>query len=204
MKFKRIFFSLLTVLALTITSSQFASASTSIEKPADPSDVLDYENLQIHETDGSVVTFDNLGDMEKYVNYLEETKNTEKSGDSKSIIQPQVFGETVVGTQYKNYQFMGYSKYTKDWQKNSQYTVTKSKSQTYSKKVNTKWGDVSFSYSQSEGVTRTIPANAKKWSRLAGYADIKIQRVKITQPSFGTIYTTKTKKLAHYTAVKYK
>jgi hypothetical protein len=117
MKFKRIFLSLLTVLVLTITSSQFASASTSIEKPADLSDVVDYENLQILETDGSVSTFDNLEDMEKYVSYLEETKNTAKPGGSKSIIQPQVFGETVVGTQYKDYQFMGYSKYTKYWQK---------------------------------------------------------------------------------------
>lgn len=203
MKLKRILFSLLTALLFTITSSQLISASTISEKPINQpinlSNQVDYDNLQIQETDGSIISFDNLSDMKKYVKAFEQTKKS-----NESIIQPLVFGQTVVGTQYRYFQFMGYSKYTKDWQKNSQYTITKGQSQTFSNKITTNWGDVTISYSHSEGVTRTIPADAKRWSRLAGYADLKIQRIKTTQPSFGTIYTTKTTKLNLYTDVKYK
>ncbi|QTD40522.1 hypothetical protein [Sporosarcina sp. Te-1] len=137
--------------------------------------------------------------MEKYVKAFEQPEES-----NESIIQPLVFGETLIGTEYKYFEFMGYSKYTKDWQKNSHYTTTKGESQTFSNKVTTTWGDVSVSYSHSEGVTRTIPADASRWSRLAGYADLKIERFKITQPSFGTIYTTKVTKLNLYTDVKYK
>lgn len=199
MKLKKILFSLLTVLLFTITSNQLASASTITGEPIDLSNLIDYDNLQIQETDGSIISFDSLSDMEKYVNAFEQPQK-----DNESIIQPLAFGETIVGTEYKYFQFMGYSKFTTDWQKNSSYTVSQGESQTYSNKVTTQWGDVSVSYSHSEGVSRTIPADANKWSRLAGYADLKIERIKTTQPSFGTLYTTKTTKLNLYTDVKYK
>ncbi len=199
MKLKKILFSLLAVLLFSVISSQLVSASTITENPINLSERLDYDNLEIHETDGTILIFDNLSDMENYVKAFEQPAKYKDSD-----MQPLVFGESLIGTENKKFVFLGYSKFTPDWQKNSQYTTSKGESQTYSNKVTTKWGDVSVSHNHTEGVTRTIPANSKKWSRLAGYADLKIERYKITQPSFGTIYTTKTKKLNVYTAVKYK
>ncbi|HIZ53811.1 MAG TPA: hypothetical protein IAA20_07715 [Candidatus Enterococcus avicola] len=196
MKIKVLLFSLVSILFLTISSGQVASASVVTDSPIDLSTTIDYDNLQITETDGSTLNFDNIDDMKIYVANF---KKPQKDG-----VEPYVYGKTIVGTQYKNYQFMGYSKYTKEWAKPSAYTTQSSDSQTFSHKISTKWGDTTASYSQSKGVSRTIPANKKKWSRLAGYADLKIVRHKITQPSFGTIYTTKVTKLNSYIAVKYK
>lgn len=196
MKLKVLLFSLVSFLFLTVSSGQTATASIGIDNPTDLSTTIDYENLQIVETDGSTLNFDNVDDMKIYVAAF---KKPQKNG-----VEPYVFGETIVGTQYKNYQFMGYSKYTKEWAKPSSYTTLSSDSQTFSQKITTNWGDVTASYSQSKGVNRTIPADPKRWSRLAGYADLKIVRTKITQPSFGTIYTTKATKVNSYIAVKYK
>ena len=210
MKFKKLLFFILTALFSTLMFSQSALASTfdenstPIEQQSLPvltgfDPVIDYETLSIQESIDSITFFDNIDDMSMYVSSI-----TQSNSDVIGTEPMSAVGKTLIGTEYKNYQFMGYSKYTKDWQKNSQYTTTKGESQTYSTKVTTKWGDVTASFNFSEGVTRTIPADATRWSRLAGYADLKIQRFKSSGHNFGTIYTTKVTKLNLYTAVKYK
>ncbi len=99
---------MLTAVLFTIAFSQSVSASSINHSDQ----MVDYENLVIQEIDGSILSFDNLRDMEIYVNPLKQIDN---SGES--IIRPNAYPETVVGTDYKYYQFMGYSMYTKDWQK---------------------------------------------------------------------------------------
>lgn len=197
MKLKVLLFSLVSFLFLTVSSGQIASASVETESPTELSTTIDYDNLQITETDGSTLNFDNIDDMKIYLDTFTFKK------PEKDSVEPYVFGETIVGTEYKNYQFMGYSKFTTEWAKPSSYTTVSSQSESFSQKVSTTWGDITASYSESKGVNRTIPADPKRWSRLAGYADLKIVRTKITQPSFGTIYTTKATKVNSYIAVKY-
>lgn len=165
----------------------------------DLSTTIDYDNLLITEPNGTTLNFDNIDDMKIYIDTFKKPQNDR--GDS---IQPYVYGETIIGTEYKYFEFMGYSKYTTDWGQPNAYTTLSSESQTFSHKIATKWGDITASYNQSQGVNRTIPADPKRWSRLAGYADLKIVRTKVTQPSFGTLYFTKATKLDSYIAVKYK
>lgn len=206
MKFKKVLFFTLIALFSTVIFSQSTLASTTDEnsllftKPTVFEYIVDYENLFMQEFDGSITYFDSIEDMEAYLNPSYGFNSSDNLG-----LQPMsAVGKTLIGTEYKNFQFMGYSKFTKDWQKNSQYTTSKGESQTFSKKITTKWGDVSASFSYTEGVTRTIPADATRWSRLAGYADLKIERFKSSGHNFGTIYTTKVTKRAVYTDVRYK
>ena len=210
MKFKKLLFFILTALFSTLMFSQSALASTfdenstPIEQQSLPvltgfDPVIDYETLSIQESIDSITFFDNIDDMSMYVSII-KTSNSDVIGTEPM----SAVGKTLIGTQYKDFYFMGYSKYTPDWQRNKEYTVSKGDGQTYSTKVNTKWGDVSASFTLSEGVSRTISADNTRWSRLAGYADLKIQRFKSSGHNFGTIYTTKVTKLNLYTDVKYK
>ncbi|MBC9722030.1 MAG: hypothetical protein H9W82_12215 [Lactobacillus sp.] len=183
----------------TLEISPMEETVKTLDTAIDLSTTIDYDNLQITEPDGSTLNFDNIDDMKTYVETFMKPQK-----DKEDNVQPYVYGETIIGTEYKYYVFMGYSKYTKDWGKPNAYTTLSGESQTFSHKVATKWGDVTASYSRSEGVNRTIPADPSRWSRLAGYADLKIVRTKVTQPSFGTLYFTKATKLNSYIAVKYK
>lgn len=203
-KLKVLLFFLGSFLFLTISSNQVASAESLegqsiikldnvINLNGEP--VIDYENLQITETNGSIILFDNLDDMNTYLTALENPQ--------KDKVGTYVFGETIVETKYKYFEFMGYSKHTKEWCKCTDYTVLSSQSETFSHKVSTDWGDVTASFTHSSGVNRKIEADKSRWSKLAGYADLKIERVKITQPSFGTLYTTRVKTTNSYIAVRY-
>ena len=207
-KLKFLLFVLGSFLFLTISFNQAASASSLTDSLDEESiikldsviylegqPVIDYENLQITETNGSIILFDNLDDMETYLKAL-ETPQKDKMGT-------YAFGQTIVDTKYKYFEFMGYSKYTPQWCKCSAYSVSSSDTETFSHKVSTDWGDVTASFSYSNGVSRTISANQTRWSKLAGFADLKIERIKTTQPSFGTLYSTRVTTLNSYIAVKY-
>lgn len=198
--------SLAILLSLVVTNSQSISAEKEsnndlntlepiiIEKPNSP--IIDLENLEILETDGSLTIFDNAEDMENYLNYMESIDDT--------YTTMAKVGETVVGTQYKKMQFISYSKYTPDWTKASSYTLKKGNTYSFSSKIKSKWGNVSVSFSRKHGVNTNIPANSKKFSKLAGYADLKIQRIKVTLPTVPTFYKTKVTKTNTYIKVKYK
>ncbi|MEK4254740.1 hypothetical protein [Ureibacillus sp. FSL K6-2830] len=156
---------------------------------------VDYENLQVTNDDGSIILFDNLEDMEIYLTTSKELQ---------SGIGINWYGETVVGTEYKWFHFMGYSKHTPSWRKASEHHVNSGETETFSATVKTEWGDVTASYTRTTGVTSVIPADPSRYSRLGGFADLKIERIKTTQPSFGTRYSTKVKVLDTYIDVVYK
>lgn len=190
------------ILTFTISPVSNASASSHTDKaikitPEDNSLVLqdeyDFENLQIMETDGSILTFESTEDMSSYI-------SSHLNGSTTMAL-----GETLVGTQIKKMQFISYSNSTKEWTKASKYTLSKSSKIGITGKVPTKWGDISVSFTRKYDVATTIPADSKKFSKLAGYSDLKIQRYKVSRPNMHNSYhVTKTTKTQNYIKVKYK
>lgn len=81
--------------------------------------------------------------------------------------------ETVVSKQTRYWVFCGYAVPT--WQKASSYTSNK----TYSASTGYTFMGVSTTIGVSKTATATIPANPKKFNRLACYADITFKKVKI-------------------------
>lgn len=177
------------LLSLIVTNGSNVSAST-----IDPLEV-DFDNLIITEEDGSYSIFDNSEDMEDYINTVNSINPMSRLG----------LGESLVGTQNKKMQFLSYSKYTPDWALASSYTLKKGNTYSFSSKIKSKWGNVKVSFSRKHGVNTKIPANAKKYSKLAGYADLKIQRIKVTKPNLhNSYYKTKVTKTNTYIKPKYK
>lgn len=155
---------------------------------------IDYNNFQVYNSDGSITVYDNLQDMQRDLNF------------NNRFLTAKAFapGEKLVSTQKKDKVFLGYSKYTKTWTKASSYTLLKS--ETFSTGFTTKWDSkVNISYSISSGINTTIPANKKKFSKVAGYADITVKRYKVTQPNLSSsFYKNKVTYRDRYTKVKYK
>lgn len=185
--------------AFVILSFNNYEASAAEDSSNDDASSIDYDNnLQITESDGSIIFFDNQEDMEAHLDYM-------KSIDENPGIAPLAIGETLVGTQYKKMQFLGYSKFTPSWTYANSYQLVNNQSETFSSKVNTDWGDVGISFSKSYGVNTTIPANSKKLSRLGGYADIKVERYRVSLPNVSSsYYKNVAKTTATYVIVKYK
>lgn len=196
MKFKVLSIILGSFLFLALGFNQEEVSANGLTESLNEGIVIDYDNLQITELDGSIILFDNKEDMEIHLNNSEEVQ--------KDTIGIYALGETVVGTQYKSYQFLGYSKFTPSWTKASRYTLTNNQTESFSSKVTTDWGDVSVSFSKSYGVNTSIPADSSRFSKLAGYADLKIERIKVSQPNLSSsYYKTKVTKTNTYVAVRY-
>lgn len=110
--------------------------------------------------------------------------------------------EKVVKSERKNRVFCGYA--TNTWMKASSYQAGK----TYSASTGYNFNGVSTTISLSKTVSATIPANPKKYSRLAGYADITFKKVQIDHYQGGKKYKTtyRVDKIYHnkYLDVKYK
>lgn len=68
--------------------------------------------------------------MEAHLDYM-------KSIDENPGIAPLAIGETLVGTQNKKMQFLGYSKFTPSWTYANSYQLVNNQSETFSSKVNT-------------------------------------------------------------------
>ncbi len=180
------------LLSLIITNGPNVSANT-LDTPN--VDNVDFENLMIIEEDGSYSFFDNIEDMEDYVNYTHSINPMSRLG----------LGESLVGTEYKNMQFLAYSKYTPDWSPASHYTLKKGNNYSFSANVKSKWGNVKVSFSRKHGVDTWIPADSKRLSKLAGYADLKIQRIKVSRPNLhNSYYKTNITKTATYIKPRYK
>lgn len=158
-------------------------------------DFIDFSNLQIAEPDGTVLTFDSEEDMSSYLS----AKNSNKFNQMETL----AVGETLVGTETKKMQFVSY--HTSSWGQLPGYTVDNGSTLGISGKIPSKWGDVGVSFTKTYNVSVTYPADKKRWSKLAGYADVKIERYKVFKPNMPTsYYVNKTKVLEKYIKVKYK
>lgn len=165
---------------------------------------IDFNKLAIVEKDGSESFFETKEDMQLYITYS-NLPNTEQNVGLRLISAAGAIGETVVGTEYKKMKFLSYSKYTPSWAKASSYTLSQGRSDTFSSNFDTKFGAVSASFTKNYGTTTTIPANKKKYSRIAGYADLKIQKIKVSLPNVSsTFYKNKVTKQEKYVKPKYK
>lgn len=109
-----------------------------------------------------------------------------------------------MSSQRKNWVFCGYAVPT--WQKASSY----SSSRTYNASVGYNFQGVSTTIGFSKTANATIPANPKRWSKLACYADITFKKVKVSYYYPGHTKPAKTyyriDKVYHnkYLSVKYK
>lgn len=178
------------------TTNVEAKNNNSLTVSATPK--IDYNNFQVYNSDGSITIYDNLQDMQKDLAF------GKSSLPNKSSILSARTWEKLVSTQKKNKVFLGYSKFTKTWTKASSYTLLKS--ETFSTGFTTKWDSkVNLSYSTSSGINTTIKANKKKFSKIAGYADITIKRYKVVHPKMSSsFYKNEVTYRDRYTQVKYK
>lgn len=168
-------------LALFVFNSHDASANESNLEPVN-SAIVDFENLYIKNEDGTITAFDNAEDMQVHLDYINSDEDTPDFTTFSKL------GHKLVGTQYKYKEFSGYSKFTPSWAKASLYTIGNSKSESFSATSSSDWGNVNFSFSKSYGVNTTIPADPTRYSRLAGYADLKLERYYVNLPNLPTTY----------------
>lgn len=182
---KKVFFKVSLLLSFTLVlfifSSQDASAN-GFNLELVSSSKVDFENLYIKKSDGSITAFDNIKDMQLHLNYINS------NGYAPEFITLARLGHRLIGTQYKYRVFSGYSKFTPFWTKASLYTLTNNQSESFSSTTNTDWGSINFSFSKSYGVSTNIPADSTRYSRLAGYADLKIERYYVSLPNLHNGY----------------
>lgn len=100
---------------------------------------------------------------------------------------------TPVKTTYQNQVFMGYHPDTPSWSKATSYSLTSSRSVTFSQGLSSDGLSVSASATLSSGVTTNISANSRRYSRLGFYVDFKLVKSKVT------VYNRETRKTStHY------
>ena len=125
---------------------------------------------------------------------------------SESNIIPTSIGyrkvRTVVKTSYRDRVFCGYV--TGVWAKASSYHLSKS----YSVSTGYSYEGLSLTLGFAKSVAMTIPANSKRYSRLAGYADVKLMKVRYDEYSgafhYNTYYRAEVEYRDKYFDVKYK
>lgn len=162
---------------------------------------VDYQKLQVQESEDTFVFFDSLRDMELYLVHNIPTPTS----SSNSFATMAAIGETLVGTEYKNYQWMGYSRFTPSWTKASSYVLNSNETETFTGTVSSKFGSVEAKFVRSYGVSTNIPANSSRYSRLAGWADLTIKRYRVSLPNLSTsYYKNKVTVRNNYVDVKYK
>lgn len=182
-----------------------------------------FDNLSVTDVDGSVTYYNTLEDMKLDLTYRSADRLTLKpikTNDSvlKDGAQEDVtgsieedysatksIGETYLGSETKKMKFLGNSKYTPDWAPASGYNLTYGMSDTFSSTFNTGFGDVSASFTRTYGIETSLPADKKRYSKVAGYADLKIQTWRVSRPNVSiSYYRQKVTKLNTYVKVRYK
>lgn len=118
---KKVFFKVSLLLSFTLVlfifSSQDVSANAfNLELVS--SSKVDFENLYIKKSDGSITAFDNIKEMRLHLNYINS------NGYAPEFTTLARLGHRLIGTQYKNKVFSGYSKFTPFWTKASLYILT--------------------------------------------------------------------------------
>lgn len=140
---KKVFFKVSLLLSFTLVlfifSSQEASANGFNLELVISSSKVDFENLYIKKSDGSITAFDNIKDMQLHLNYINS------NGYAPEFITLARLGHRLIGTQYKYRVFSGCSKFTPFWTKASLYTLTNNQSESFSSTTNTDWESINFS-----------------------------------------------------------
>lgn len=100
-------------MALTLPTINVDASSKNTNLKSDAN--VDYQKLQVQESEDTFVFFDSPRDMELYLVH----NNPTSTSSNNSFVTMAAIGETLVGTEYKNNQWMGYSRFTPSWTKAS-------------------------------------------------------------------------------------
>jgi len=174
---------------------------------------VDFNNLSVTELDGSVTLYNTLEEMQIDLTYSQTPKIpkrplTEKPrfpGAEEDTVTTAALGETYIGTKYYDMKFMGNSQYTPNWAYASSYVLNAAEDDHFEATFTTPYGEITSGFSRSYGVQTTIPANKKKFSKLSGYADLKIKTWRVSKPNVSiSYYKNKVTKLNTYVKVRYK
>ncbi|WP_211253723.1 hypothetical protein, partial [Staphylococcus microti] len=115
--------------------------------------------------------------------------------------------KTISSTRY-NMRFSGYSNMTPSWTKASKYTIQAGRSLNFSTGAQYKGLNLTLGFARTYGVTTTIKANPKRYSRLAGYQDVTLTKKQRIYYQAGkkirTVNFVTQKTHAKYVKVKYK
>lgn len=197
------------------TSSEIIPAETIMGEDPVTERKVDFENLSVTELDGSVTFYNALEEMQLDLTFsqtpripklpLSEKPRFPGAQEDDTMTTSGSLGETYIGTKYHYMKFMGNSQFTTNWTKASSYVMSSSKSDHFEATFTTGYGEITSGFTRSYGVETTIPANKKKYSKLSGYADLKIKTWRVSKPNVSiSYYKNKVTKLNTYVKVRYK
>lgn len=114
----------------------------------------------------------------------------EKGGNIEPCLNKIITRTTVIKTETKENQFVGYNSMTPDWAPVSKYTLSAGKSYSWSGTYTWEKFTFKLSGSKSNTVKREIPADSKKYSRLAVKHTMKYKKIKVEKIMRGKVYET--------------
>lgn len=195
------------VVTILLTDNVRANTETlSMESPDDTNFVTDTEehivdkNISIVNDEGDEIFFTNIEDKKKYLQQQGLKRKTRAIGVSRRT-------EKMGSNRYKM-KFAGYSNTTPNWTKAKQYRISKNKGVKFGLNASYKGVGVKLGFSKVYGTTIVIPANSKKYSKLAGYQDVTLTKYRTiyyqADRRIQTINHVTKKVHANYVKVKYK
>lgn len=191
-------FSLLIMVGFNLYSTE-VQASTNLD-----SNFISNEGIEIIAEDGTVIYFPSQKDYDDYVK--EEQATIHKSGDISTRAIAFYTRSTLISKERKNMLFVGYSKATPDWMMAPFYDIARGTNHKISGSY--KYGGLTIDtgFSKSLNVSTRLSADSKRYSKLAGYADITFEKYRIDRYESGTKISTRyeLKKKVHNTYLKVK
>ena len=85
---------------------------------------------------------------------------------------------TIISSSRYNYKWIGYLSESAEWTRASSYILSSGRSYLVSGSMTYEGMGVSLSTTYSSGVSRTLPADPSRYSRLGMYADITVRKYK--------------------------
>ncbi|TDL95542.1 hypothetical protein [Macrococcus carouselicus] len=152
------------------------------------------ENQYVDEN-GDLYTFESKQKKDLYVQMQKNTASASTQVRSITIGGAPAYK---VSSKRYNMQFGGYI--SSSWTKKKEYTMVAGRSYGFSATV--EGFGVNFNFTYEDG--GVIPADSKRYSKLAKYADFTLTKYRVVHPKVGTYYVTKKSVHDTYIRVKYK
>lgn len=167
-------YKLVSALLAFIVSTSFVSVPIMAENNS--SDSIIYTTVINNET----YEFDSYDDYCKFISdhSSEDISLCTSSGTD--------YVSTLLWSETKSYQWIGYHSLTPNWSKASSYTLTSGGSYSASGSVTSHGYSIGVTVSYTQSASITYSANSSKYSRLGVYADVKVYRYKYDVYEYGT------------------
>ena len=152
--------------------------STEIQLPTNLSsiDFNTQDEYSAIDENGDTIIFENQEDYDFYIKY--ENPNKIMSRDYST---GTTWKTTITNSTNKNKLWVGYHSGTTNWAKASSYTLTKNKTYSVSGSYNYSGTTMNTGFSYSKGISTTIPADSKKYSKLGIWGDFTFRTIKTTE-----------------------